>query len=1642
MGRRQRSRTDMRILAARRAWGEGRPRPGKVVTAWLRRAISEKYVDDLLEKVETDDLPFDHLFAGKRRMVVDPENYGGLGAQEPNSARDLQKFMKETGILTGYERPDWESGYVVEGGKKKSRIGKAIQKAIRKQIGDDRELYSSIQKVRKGLVKGETPIQQTLGVGKDNVRALTGMGHLLVDDFPQKKIWDEIQRYGVPSADSWKEIRKVADRFAELTADERREAMDRHEKEFKRWHLEGRQPSDRQRLSYWDARGLFQTHVQMETRAQKGKEDKEGADWLMGHFKQWAQRTTDLYEGPEGEPVRKLHELGSQVKPWRLKELQGLRKVEEDKYAYDLWRGFQGDDLAIVVSRDPVDVLRMSDHPKAVQAIQSCHSEGGSEFQCAIEEAQDGGMIAYVVKQSDIEGRDIDEGELFEDRDRGIEGIKPYARLRLRRFENDGVPGGLEVAVPELRTYGADFPDFATALTGWAREVQPEFHRGDAGYSKRPRDWRLTGGAYQDNTSTELFDNFFDRDDGDDGFGEPTEDQYDPYGEGYTVDDSPYYDPDGEDYEEDSGESEVTERSVEPWRYTDRMKDFWTWMTDNHPKVPNPNPRGTQKDITPSTLKGYTRGRTSYSARAREALGRYMARYEEERQRYAEGRAKGDIRASRVAAAWIVRLAAYSADFLQWARSTEHRNPQTGNRVKFDSLSAPEQAKIHERWKGSRGAGDPGLTDTGDETWQGGKIYRADVGRDSFVHFTPRSRARQILESGKLLANPPHEKFGIEGVQAISLGYGAHVPEVQTTHVKEDPEDPLVAVVFQTSTVPEHGHVEEVSWGGDVGLRDARVVGADEARGMLERAPRRISEDDMVVYGDGNKRTAKYSPAFMQWATSRKHRNPETDNLVEFVSLPAREQKLLYRQWSRGRDPAEERRRGPRGVVPVDRKEARRKAEILAYVVTSLGFQDQDVPLRDNSSQPWPAKGAGSIEVTDVRGKKHKVPVALSTAPAPEGNRAGGRRNVARGQITMRHEGEDDPGTPFGITIYLDESRTPAQLREDSSRLENEIYGALIHELTHAGDVLETPRGQEERKKKEPDRGREYHNRPSEVRAFKQQIADEIQRGMYFAYHDEEDPEWIGADADSVMELLAGSPTWERIRRDLNPENRRSVLKTVADVVRRFKRERGGKVAADSFEAWTQGRRFPNPNPRGRKRDLLFKSLPKAEQDRIRARWRGPGEAETEGNAPGKVRDPLFHTTSHASLEEIAENGLSPRSGGGTFEHGGYGEHSQGKVFLSDNPEAARAWQSKVFDQLENRHGDSDLEHRVPVMLRVKSRETERDEVGDEDVPGSRYVEDAVPPEDIEFWHPTKKRWTPVTEWGSDTDAEHAVSERDEDGVYVDDEAFMPGDDEAYDRDDEVQRRAEKERLRRERAEADRLHDERGRGEREKMYAEYMEPAARRRWIDKIKQEGAKAPIPALATKPGVFPPMWQLRLKVDERGEPHPDHPLKDTEKSEMTNKTARRVASLWLRMIIAKYSPEFHRAMYNRKFRHPETGNQVIFYSLPEDEQKKIHEQWAARKQLPQAVVRRKDFNRMRDESRDRERGIDPVEEQKAAQADRKEMAQELKRLKERNVPERLRDKERRRLIQEMESRRLKRKMEREKAFAEAQKSQAAPS
>ena len=168
-----------------------------------------------------------------------------------------------------------------------------------------------------------------------------------------------------------------------------------------------------------------------------------------------------------------------------------------------------------ILSRHPVDVVRMSD----MNNIRSCHRREGGYFQCAVAESRGHGPIAYLVprkqfeqyfdvdlSETNPEDVDLDAGgeEIFEDDNRGVPGLRPEGRVRLRKFVG---PDKQQVAVPERQTYaphgGRTPPNFLKGVTAWALENQKE----TIGDPKEIElnDWYRTGGSHEDTLDGDAF---------------------------------------------------------------------------------------------------------------------------------------------------------------------------------------------------------------------------------------------------------------------------------------------------------------------------------------------------------------------------------------------------------------------------------------------------------------------------------------------------------------------------------------------------------------------------------------------------------------------------------------------------------------------------------------------------------------------------------------------------------------------------------------------------------------------------------------------------------------------------------------------------------------------------------------------------------------------------------------------------------------------------------------------------------------------------------------------------------------------------------------------------------------------------------
>ena len=222
----------------------------------------------------------------------------------------------------------------------------------------------------------------------------------------------------------------------------------------------------------------------------------------------------------KGEVIRKIQidpKYGGGDKEQKInigKAVSALKIDPDTKKKYLDWLARYKDNLedalndeseyGIIISRAPIDVVRMSDHKN----ISSCHSRGGSHFYCAVQEAITGGAVAYVVYQETIDNLESDDElqnpEFFLDNDRDIEGFRPpIARLRIRRLESES---GKELGVPDDRVYGdSSIPGFHKTLVDFLKRQQSGQIKD---YIDDPEKWVSRGGSYFDTRLPKLAEDF------------------------------------------------------------------------------------------------------------------------------------------------------------------------------------------------------------------------------------------------------------------------------------------------------------------------------------------------------------------------------------------------------------------------------------------------------------------------------------------------------------------------------------------------------------------------------------------------------------------------------------------------------------------------------------------------------------------------------------------------------------------------------------------------------------------------------------------------------------------------------------------------------------------------------------------------------------------------------------------------------------------------------------------------------------------------------------------------------------------------------------------------------------------------------
>lgn len=172
--------------------------------------------------------------------------------------------------------------------------------------------------------------------------------------------------------------------------------------------------------------------------------------------------------------------------------------------------------FVIVLTRHPIDVVRMSDH----EGITSCHRVGGDYFKCAVAEARNGGAVAYVIRKEDLEEKqvtsrgkmrpapDLQGKDFFYDEDRGVGDVVPIARLRIRQVRN--IRAKMKLAIPENKIYGRNMILLATQVKNFLLEKQKDKINSLKNTEVNTGDFVLLGGSYQDTAVNDLINDFLD----------------------------------------------------------------------------------------------------------------------------------------------------------------------------------------------------------------------------------------------------------------------------------------------------------------------------------------------------------------------------------------------------------------------------------------------------------------------------------------------------------------------------------------------------------------------------------------------------------------------------------------------------------------------------------------------------------------------------------------------------------------------------------------------------------------------------------------------------------------------------------------------------------------------------------------------------------------------------------------------------------------------------------------------------------------------------------------------------------------------------------------------------------------------------
>jgi hypothetical protein len=134
--------------------------------------------------------------------------------------------------------------------------------------------------------------------------------------------------------------------------------------------------------------------------------------------------------------------------------------------------------------------------------------------------------------------------------------------------------------------------------------------------------------------------------------------------------------------------------------------------------------------------------------------------------------------------------------------------------------------------------------------------------------------------------------------------------------------------------------------------------------------------------------------------------------------------------------------------------------------------------------------------------------------------------------------GAGKAGGKDAILVEINANYSPEAFSPDG-RLEKELYKLILHELTHIADKF-TRGGPTTRRVPTTEEVNpvEYYNKPSEVRAYMQEVVEEVRRYFPDIYKHR-------GRKDAMKYSLKMSDAWNQVEPHLNRRNRNKILNVV-----------------------------------------------------------------------------------------------------------------------------------------------------------------------------------------------------------------------------------------------------------------------------------------------------------------------------------------------------------------------------------------------------------------------------------------------------------------------------------------------------------------